>query len=115
MKQVYLLNLDQDCILFEEEEKQKLLQSILDELSVDYGDLFANQSTHSKVKLKSILSKYNISTIDDEEFIIFVDNKQIAKMSKPFYKIKKDITSKNRKNLFIEAEINFWTIYDEDK
>lgn len=113
MKQIYLLNVSENPYTFEAEEKSKFLRAILDSLEVSYEDCFDNQSMVSKVKLKQILDKYNINIVDEESFSIFVDNDIIAKMEKPFYKIKKDITSKQRNNLYMEAEINFWSVYDD--
>lgn len=115
MKQIYLLNVSSNVYQFEAEEKQKFLQNVLDSLDINYSNLFKDDSGETKIKLKILLEKYNIKIVDEEDYFIYVEKDLVAKMQKPIYKIKKDLLSLDRKNVYMEAEIDFWTIFDEDK
>jgi|688.fasta_scaffold1501588_1 hypothetical protein len=108
MIQKYLLNISENKYSFEEEEKQKFLQSILETFELNVSELFENKTIENKVKLKNLLYKNNLKTINEEDFIIYFENKEIARMKKPFYKIMKDLSEINRKDqLYIEATIEF--------
>lgn len=115
MKQIYLLNNSSNIKEFEEEEKNKFLQVILEQLDINVSNLFNSKSVENKIKIKEILSKYNIQIVNEEDFSIFVDNKMIANIKKPFVKIKKDPSILDRKkNLYLEVHVEYWSIFDED-
>lgn len=108
MIQTYLLNMSENKSDFEQEEKLKFLKSILETLELKIGDLFDNQTIENKIKIKNILQKNNLKTLDEEDYIIYFENNEIARMKKPFYKIKKDLSELDRKNqVYIEAMIEF--------
>lgn len=108
MIQTYLLNISEDKSDFEQEEKLKFLKSILETLELNVKDFFENNTIENKIKIKSLLQKNNLKTLDEEDFIIYFENNEIARMKKPFYKIKKDLSELDRKNqVYIEALIEF--------
>jgi len=108
MIQTYLLNMSENKSDFEEEEKLKFLKSILETLELNIGGLFDNQTIENKIKIKNILQKNSLKAIDEEDYIIYFENNEIARMKKPFYKIKKDLSELDRKNqVYVEAIVEF--------
>lgn len=116
MKQIFLLKHQTSWQKFEQEEKANFLKVIFEQLDISYGNVFDSPSQENKLKLKSILDKYKIEILDEDDFSIFVENELIAKMSKPVYKIKKDLAVKSRKdNLYLEVEIDYWSVFENNK
>lgn len=108
MIQTYLLNMSENKSDFEQEEKLKFLKSVLETLELNTKDFFNDNTVENKIKIKNLLQKNNLKTLDEEDFTIYFENKEIARMKKPFYKIKKDLSELNRKNqVYIEASIEF--------
>lgn len=111
MKQTYFLNMSEDKQSFEKEEKNKFLKSILEALELNVSNLFDQDTIDNKIKIKEILKKNNLKVLDEDDFVVYFENKEIARMIKPFYKIKKDLSEIDRKNqIYIEAVIEFNTI-----
>jgi len=103
--------MSEDKQSFEKEEKNKFLKSILEALELNVSSLFDQDTIDNKIKIKEILKKNNLKVLDEDDFVVYFENKEIARMIKPFYKIKKDLSEIDRKNqIYIEAVIEFNTI-----
>ncbi len=74
-------------------------------------------SVEDKIKLRGILSTYNIKTIDDSDghLQMFVDGELIAEWHKPQYKMKRDLSEIDPgKKLYVEMHADYWSIFDEE-
>jgi len=110
MKQVYLLNISSNKEEFEQEEKNKFLKTILEVLEFKTDSLFEENTVENKIKIKNLLSKNNLKIADEDDYIVFFENQEIARMKKPFYKIKKDLSELDRKNqVYIEVTVEYET------
>ena len=103
MKGIILLNYNEDTRQVEDEEKARFLRDFL-ERCFDSSPEVAEQiatiwsidgplSAPQKVKLRNILTTYNISVIDDLDgnLKIFLENEPVAEWHKPSYKLKKEL------------------------
>lgn len=73
-------------------------------------------SVDERIKLRGILSTYNVQVIDDLDgaLQIYVDNEKVASFNKPSYKLKRDLTQLDpRKRLYMEMEISCWSLFEE--
>jgi hypothetical protein len=69
------------------------------------------------MKLRSILDRYNISIINnnDGELKIYLNNDLIGQWNKPIYKLKQDYKQLDfRKRLYLEMNNTFYSIFDEE-
>lgn len=120
MKEILLLNYDENTRQVIEEEKNKFFLSLLDEMGVsdpEFSDMVEKISPVQKAKLRNLLAKFNIQVIDDmENMNIYVEGKLVGKWNKPLFKIKIDPVQMDRKKqLYIELELDFWSIFEENK
>ena len=119
MKSVLLLNHNENTKLVEEEEKNRFLFSLLIEMGIDLGDLLnANLilNIEDKIKLRNLLSAYNVRVIDDLDghMQVYVDNEIIGEWHKCEYKLKTDLAELDpKKKLYLEMSINYWSIFEE--
>ncbi len=111
MKATILLNYNENTKQVEEEEKTRYLRTLLEQIGVPIQEFWSSEiqlSTEQKIKLRDILSQYNINVIDslDGLFQIYVENKLIAEFLKPTYKLKRDLREIDpRKQLYLEMTI----------
>lgn len=125
MKGTILLNYNEDTHQVEDEEKSRFLRDFLERcfesapevteqiatIWLADGPLPANQ----KVKLRNILTTYNISVIDDHDgnLKIFLENELVGNFSKPTYKLKKELEIKDpKKRIFLEMNVECWSVFD---
>jgi hypothetical protein len=120
MKSTLLLNSNANTRAIEEEEKLRFVRSILEIMGVPIDDFWAPDSILSvedRIKLRSLLSSYNIKIIDDLDggLQIYVDNQKIAEWKKCEYKLKRDLSELDpTKQLYLEMQVDFWSIFEEE-
>lgn len=119
MKGIVLLNYNENTRQVEEEERSRFLRSLLEQMGVPVEEFWTSDgplSIDQKIKLRGILSTYNIRVIDslDGMFQVYVDEEKIAEFDKPTYKLKRDLREIDpRKQLFLEMEISCWSLFEE--
>lgn len=102
----------------EEEERNLFFRAILEELEIPNLDEYWPDvilTVEQKIKLRTLLQKYNIQIIDigNSEFEMYVGNDIIARWNKPLYALKKDISQPDPKNrLFYEMTINCESVFE---
>jgi len=117
MKYTILLNYDENIKLIEEKEKFKFLQNLLEKMGVpfeDFGIINETLSLEQRVKLRNILTNYNIQVIDNsEEYKIYVEKEKVAEWFKPLYKLKRDLSQLNpKKQLYLEMICEVWSLFE---
>lgn len=119
MKSTILLNYNENTHKVEEEEKSRFLKSIIEQIEIPIGDFWIDDtplSVENRIKLREILTTYNIQVIDDLDghMKIYVDSELIGEWHKCTYKLKRDISQiDHRKQLYLEMEINCWSLFEE--
>lgn len=126
MKGTILLSYNENTHQVEEEEKARFLREILLSCFADAplvlaqieeiwnvdGPLLASQ----KVKLRGILATYDIQVIDDLDghLKVYLKDELMAEWFKCIYKLKKDLqVTDPRRRIFLEMEVNYWSIFEE--
>ncbi len=101
----------------EAEEQTKFVVSIIEALEIPFEwDSNTPFSIFDKVKLRKVLSQYNISVLDDMSgcIKILLEREQIAVWHKPSFMLKEDLSQiDSKKRLYIEMKCHFDSIYDE--
>lgn len=122
MNGTILLDYQENVKKVEEEEKLRFLKDLLEQMGVPYLEAFETPDNldltpAQRSKLKNILLTYNIQVIDDRAgyMKVYVEGELIAEWNKCTYKIKRDYSQLDRKKqLYLEMEINCWTIFEEE-
>lgn len=120
MKSTILLNSNENTRQVEEEEKTRFVRQILETLGLPIDEIWDESgvlSIENKIKLRSILSTYNIQVIDDSdgELQIYCDGEVIGKWGKCEYKLKRDYQQKDpAKKLYLEMITDTWSIFPEN-
>jgi len=125
MKGIILLNYNEDTRQVEDEEKARFLRDFLErcfdsspEVAEQIATIWGGEcflSAPQKVKLRNILTTYNINVIDDLDgnLKVQIENELVAEWFKPSYKLKKEPQVKDAaKRIFLEMEINCWSVFD---
>jgi hypothetical protein len=121
MQGILLLNYTDNTKQVEEEEKNRFLRSLLEQMGVPISEIWDDDtplSIEQKIKLRSLLSAYNVQIIDDQDgFLqVYVDGETVASFNKPIYKLKRDLSQIDpKKQLFLEMEINCWSLFEENE
>lgn len=121
MKGTILLNYSENTKQIEEEEKQRFLKDLLEQMTVPIEEFWfvdGPLSIEQKIKLRSILSLYNIQVIDDLDgkLQIYVENEKVAEWKKPIYKLKRDFSQLDtKKQLYLEMLIEYWSMFEEQE
>ena len=118
MKQIILLNYNENTYTVENEERNKFIKAVLEGIGLSIGDIWKNEELTpiDRIKLRSLLDKEDIIINErgDGTLDIYVKNKIIAKWEECQYKLKTDPNQiDQKKKLYIEMTMNFWTIFDE--
>lgn len=119
MKGIILLNYDANTRQVEDEEKNRFLRLILEQMGLPIEEFWTSDAllnVHQKIKLREILSAYTIQIIDDLDghLQIYVEGELIAEWNKCTYKIKRDLQQLDpRKQLYLEMQIDCWSVFDE--
>jgi hypothetical protein len=127
MKGTILLNHNENTKQIEEEEKQRFLRNLLEQMQIPINDFWATDaplSVDQTIKLRSILNSFRIQVIDDLDGhmqIFFIDDANgdyelVGEWHKCTYKLKRDLKQRDpRKQLYLEMEVNCWTLFEEQE
>lgn len=121
MKGTLLLNYDEDTKIVEDEEKNKFLYSLLEQIGIPVSEFWKGEislSIDQRIRLRTILSTYNIQVIDDLDgnMQVYIDNEIVGEWNKCIYKLKKDLRQLDRKKrIYLEMQIDYWTIFEEQE
>ena len=120
MQATILLDSDENTKKVEEEEKSKFIRDNLEQMGIPVDEFWTSSdralTIEEKIKLREILSAYNIIVIDslDGHMQMYVENDLVAEWHKPAYKLKTDLRHLNpQKRLFLEMTINCWSVFEE--
>ncbi len=119
MQGTILLNYDEDIHQVEEEEKNRFLRSILEQIELPIQDIWGEElilSVEQKIQLRQILSSYDIKIIDDFDgnMKVYAETQVIGEWHKPTYKLKKDPSQiERKKSIFLEMTLDFWSVFDD--
>jgi len=120
MKGTILLDHNESTHQVELEEKNRFLRDILAQSGVPIDSFWKFDETilsvNQRIQLRNILNSYGIQVIDGDGVMeIFIENELIAKWNKCTYKLKRDYAKKDpRKQLYVEMEIDCWSIFEEN-
>lgn len=121
MKSTLLLNYNENLKQVEEEEKNRFLRCLLEQMGVPILEIWNSDeplSLNQKIKLLSILSTYNIQIIDDLDgnLQIYVDTERVAEWHKCTFKLKRDLSKiDQKKQLYLEMSIDCWSLFEESE
>lgn len=119
MKGTILLNYNENIRKVEEEEKNRFLYCLLEQMGIPIADFWSVDealSAAQKIKLMGLLSSYAIQVLDDHEgnLTVYAENELVGEWHKCSYKMKKDLRQLDpKKRLYFEMEINYWSIFDD--
>lgn len=119
MKGTILLNYNENIRKVEEEEKNRFLYCLLEQMGIPVSEFWAIDealSAAQKIKLMGTLSSYAVQVLDDHEgnLTVYAENDLVGEWHKCAYKMKKDLRQLDpRKRLYFEMEINYWSIFDD--
>lgn len=119
MQYVVLLNSSANFREAEAEEQTRFIMSIIEALEVPF-EWNANEplSILDRIRLRKVLSQYNISVIDDMDggVKMFLDRDKIAEWHKALFILKEDPSQVDpKKKLFVEMKCSFSSIFDEEQ
>lgn len=120
MRGTILLNADENTNRVEEEEKLRFTKEVLDNMGIPMENVWAEESSLSvggKIKLRSILSSYSVTVIDDMGggLQIYHDRELIAEWRKPSYILKRDFNQIDpKKHLYLEMHIDYTSIFETE-
>lgn len=124
MKGTILLNYNESLKKVEDEEKARFLHDLLEQCFANTDVINQIQniwntdgilSAPQKVKLRGLLATYGIQVIDDLDgyMKVYLDGDLVAEWFKCTYKLKKDLQEIDpRKRLYLEMEINCWSVFE---
>jgi hypothetical protein len=121
MKATILLNHNENTHQVEEEEKTRFLRNLLDQIGLPIQEFWNEElslSVHQRMKLRSLLTTYEIQVIDDldSHMQVFVEGELIAEWFKPTYKLKRDLKERDpKKQMYLEMEVNCWSLFEESE
>lgn len=120
MKEVILLNHNENTRKLEQELKNQFIDRLLQLIGIDTSEYYDSNNLDSQteqIKLKNLIINQNIEIIDypGYDLIAYHNNEIIGIFKKPFYKLKKDgkILDK-KKALFLEMHVEFATAFDDE-
>lgn len=118
MKGIILLNASDNTRQVEEEEKSAFVKSILDNIGIPMPEVWGEDgslSIQGKIKLRGILSTYNVNVIDDKDgaLTVYVEKEIVATWKKPSYILKRDLSQIDpKKKLYLEMHTEAWTVFE---
>jgi hypothetical protein len=120
MQGTILLNHNDNTSLVEQEERYRFLANVLDAMGVPTEDIWdegLDLSVEKRIKLRSLLSSYNVHVIEmvDGTMSVYLENDLIASWQRPEYTLKKDYSSVDpRKSLYLEMRISCSSIFENE-
>lgn len=121
MKGTLLLNHGENTRQVEEEEKSRFLYSLLEQMGVPVNEFWSGETVLTvpqRIKLRNILSTYNIQIIDDLDghMQVYVENELVGEWNKATYKLKRDLRQLDpRKQLYLEMTVDYWSIFEQQE
>lgn len=121
MKGTILLNYNENTNQVEDEEKNRFLRGLLDQMGVPIHTFWSDDNSLSidqKIKLRNLLINYSIQVIDDHDghLTVYVDGELVGEWHKCNYKLKRDLSQIDpKKQLYLEMEINCWSLFEEQE
>lgn len=121
MKGTILLNYNENTRQVEIEEKNRFLKNLLEQMGIPIDTFWLNDnslSVEQKIKLRNLLINYSIQVIDDLDghLSIYVEGELIGEWHKCTYKLKRDLSQIDpRKQLYLEMQINCWSLFEEQE
>ena len=121
MKNIILLNSNEDVKKIEEEEKNRFVYNILSEIGLDLADTWdenGNLSIDGKKQLRKLLSTYQIEIVDyaGDELKIYCDGQVIGEWRPCKYILRRDLKQVNpTKKLYLEMHIDCSSIFEENQ
>jgi len=121
MKGTVLLNYDENTKQVEDEEKTQFLKDLLEQMGVPINEFWTTEtslSVNQKIKLRSVLATYGIQVVDDLDghMQIYVDDQLVGEWNKCTYKLKRDLRQLDpRKRLYLEMQVNCWSLFEESE
>lgn len=121
MKGTLLLNHNENTRQVEEEEKSRFLYSLLEQMGVPVNEFWGGETVLTvpqRIKLRNILSTYNIQIIDDLDghMQVYVENELVGEWNKSTYKLKRDLRQLDpRKQLYLEMTVDYWSIFEQQE
>lgn len=113
-----LLSRFDDTKAAEAQEQSRFLKSILEALEVPIDfDPDEPLSIEKKQKLREDFKSFNLHVLTEVDggMRIFVGDDLIAEWFKSTYKLKQDLSQRNRQDrLYLEMTVNFWSIFEEE-
>jgi hypothetical protein len=119
MKSIVLLSSSENTKQVEKEEQDRFVRNILETFGIPTNDFWDDTevlSVEGKIKLRNVLSTYNIQIIDDSDggLKVYCDGDTIGEWKKCEYSLKKDLKQKDpSKKLYLEMKIDNWFILED--
>jgi len=119
MKYTILLNKRDDIRKVEAEEQNRFIHSILEALEFPIDWNFDGLlSVEDRMKFRKAMDHFDIDVVNDRSggIKIYVQKEMIAEWKKCKFTLKRDHSEINHdKKDYVEMEVNFWSIFEEDK
>lgn len=119
MKGTILLNYSESVRKVEEDERNRFLYCLLEQMGVPIAEFWTiddSLSAAQKMKLRNLLTTYDVRVLDDLEgnLEVYLENELVGEWHKCTYKLKKNLRELDpRKRLYLEMEVNYWSIFDD--
>lgn len=120
-KEVILLNANADVRTIEQEERTRFLYNVITSMELPVNDFWQGElklDTHQRIYLREILQSYGVQVIEelDGHMQVYVEEDLIAEWIPCKFVLKKDLRERNpKKKLYLEMEVNTWTVFDDDE
>jgi len=121
MKGKILLNYDENVKKVEQEEQDRFLRDLLGQMGVPVDEFWASGeplNIKQRMRLRSMLPEFHVKIYDDLDghIQVYVDNTLVGEWFKSTYRLKRDLRELDpRKQVYVEMEVNFWTIFEEQQ
>lgn len=121
MQGTILLNYNENTRHIEEEEKNRFLRSLLEQMGISIDSFWSDEtslSVEQRIKLRHLFVIYSIQVIDDLDgnMKVYVEGELIAEWRKCTYKLKRDMSQLDpKKQLYLEMSIDCWSLFEEQK
>ncbi len=121
MKASILLNYSENTKKVEEEEKNRFLHDLLDQMGVPVDTFWTSSETltvEQRIRLRNVLVSYNIQVLDDLDgtMQIYVEGELVGEWRKATYKLKRDLRQPDpKKQLYQEMLVDCWTVFESEE
>lgn len=107
-----LLNIDEDVISVEEEEKKKFLFDLLSDMGIELD--LPEDEIQARIKLNNLLKNYDIQVIYGDDMCVYVGGELVGKWHKCTYKMKTDLSEIDpKKRIYKEMFVNYFSIFEK--